>query len=233
MTPTFITHGQARRFYDRIGRAQDARLLCERRALDALTEYAAFERAASVLEFGCGTGRFAAHLLRERLPAGATYVGVDVSPRMAELARAAVAPWGARATIELSDGSLHFPAANGSVDRVVCTYVLDLLAPEDVAAFLDEARRVLQPGGLLALASLAPGRTPAARLVTALWQRAWDLRPSLVGGCRPIALGELLGREHWTPRTALAVTDWVLTSEVLVAQRRWSGGGRPAGRSRE
>ena len=220
MERTFITHAQARRFYDRMGRAQDARPLCERRALDALAEHGAFERAAGVLELGCGTGRFAARLLRERLPAGATYVGVDVSPRMAELARTAVAPWGSRATIELSDGSLLLPAADGSVDRVVCAYVLDLLAPRDVAAFLGEARRVLRPGGLLALASLAPGHTPPARLVTALWQRAWDLRPSLVGGCRPIALGDLLDGERWTPRTYLAVTEWVLTSEVLVAQRR-------------
>jgi len=220
MEPGFITHEQARRFYDRIGRAQDARPLCERRALDALAEHAAFERAASVLELGCGTGRFGAQLLRERLPAGATYAGVDVSPHMVELARAAVAPWAGRARIELSDGSLRLPAADGSVDRVVCTYVLDLLAPHDIAAFLGEARRVLRPGGLLALASLAPGRTPPARLVTALWQRAWDLRPALVGGCRPIALGDLLGREHWAPRTYLAVTDWVLTSEVMVAQRR-------------
>ena len=36
MTRDYITHEQARRFYDRIGRAQDARPLCERRALDAL-----------------------------------------------------------------------------------------------------------------------------------------------------------------------------------------------------
>ena len=220
MTPAFITHDQARRFYDRIGRWQDARPLCERRALDALVERGAFERAQAVLELGCGTGRFAAQLLRERLPAGATYVGVDVSPHMVALARGAVAPWGERARIELSDGSLRFPAADAAVDRVVCTYVLDLLAPHDIAAFLGEAHRVLRPGGLLAMASLAPGRTPPARFVTALWQRTWDLRPALVGGCRPIALGGLLDRERWTPRSHLAVTDWVLTSEVVIAERR-------------
>ena len=36
MTARFITPEQARRFYDRIGRGQDARPLSERRALDAL-----------------------------------------------------------------------------------------------------------------------------------------------------------------------------------------------------
>jgi len=36
MAKRFVTHEQARRFYDRIGRGQDARPLSERRALDAL-----------------------------------------------------------------------------------------------------------------------------------------------------------------------------------------------------
>ena len=93
MTSRFITPEQARRFYDRIGRGQDARPLSERRALDALAAHGDFAHAASVLEFGCGTGRFAARLLRESLPGGATYLGLDVSPHMIDLARTAVAPW--------------------------------------------------------------------------------------------------------------------------------------------
>ena len=220
MEERYVTHDQARRIYDRIGRWQDTRPGTERRALDALVDRGAFERARAVLELGCGTGRFAERLLADHLPAEARYLGLDVSATMVELARAAVSPWADRAFIEISDGSMRLPAADGSVDRVVCTYVLDLLAPHDIAAFLGEAHRVLRLGGLLAMASLAPGRTAPARLVTALWQRAWDLRPALVGGCRPIALGGLLDRERWTPRSHLAVTDWVLTSEVVIAQRR-------------
>ena len=147
MATRFITPEQARRFYDRIGRAQDARPLSERRALDALAAQGDFGRAAAVLEFGCGTGRFAARLLRDGLPDGATYLGLDVSPRMVELARAALAPWAGRARVELTDGSVHLPVPDASVDRVVSTYVLDLLSPADADAFIAEARRVLRPGG--------------------------------------------------------------------------------------
>ena len=220
MTPTSITHEQAQRVYDRIGRGQDARPVSERRALDALVEHAAFERATAVGEFGCGTGRFAARLLRERLPAGATYAGVDVSPHMVELARAAVAPWAGRARVELTDGAIRLPAADGACDRVVSTYVLDLLSPDDAAAFMAEARRALRPGGLLALASLAPGRTTPARLVTAGWQAVWRLNPALLGGCRPLTLRRLLSPEDWEVHTDLSVTDWFLSSDVLVAARR-------------
>ena len=109
--PRYVSHEQARRFYDRIGRGQDARPVSERRALDALAAQGDFGRAAAVVEFGCGTGRFAARLLRERLPDGATYLGVDVSPRMVALAGAALAPWPDRARVVLTDGDVRLPAA--------------------------------------------------------------------------------------------------------------------------
>ena len=132
----YLTPEQARRFYDRIGRGQDARPLSERRALDALAEQGDFVRAEAVVEFGCGTGRFAARLLRERLPGGATYLGLDVSPRMVTLASAALTPWADRARVLRTDGAVRLPAPDGSADRVVSTYVLDLLSPEDGAAFV-------------------------------------------------------------------------------------------------
>lgn len=216
----YISHEQARRFYDRIGRGQDARPLSERRALDALADQGDFGRARAVVEFGCGTGRLGARLLREHLPHDATYLGLDVSPRMIGLAHAAVAPWADRARVELTDGAVRLPVDDASVDRVLSTYVLDLLSPEDAAAFVEEARRVLPPGGALAVASLAPGDTPPARLVTLLWRRVWRANPALLGGCRPLALGGLLGPEHWSVTAHFPVTDWFLSSEVLVARRR-------------
>ena len=220
MTARFITHEQARRFYDRIGRGQDARPVSERRALDALAAHGDFAGATAAIEFGCGTGRFAARLLREALPSGATYLGLDVSPRMVQLASAAVAPWAGRARVELTDGSVHFPVPDASCDRIVSTYVLDLLSPADAASFVAEARRVLQPAGLLALASLATGRTAPARLVTRLWQAVWNLNPALLGGCRPLQLRTLLDPADWEPLAGSTVSDWFLSSDVLVARRR-------------
>jgi SAM-dependent methyltransferase len=216
----YVSHDQARRFYDRIGRGQDARPVSERRALDALAAQGDFGRAAAVVEFGCGTGRFAARLLRERLPGSATYLGVDVSPRMAALAGAALAPWQDRARVVLTEGDVGLPVADGAADRVVSTYVLDLLSPADATTFIAEARRVLRPGGVLALASLAPGRTPPARLVTRLWRALWNVNPALLGGCRPLDLGPLIDAGHWDVTAHFPVTDWFLSSDVLVARRR-------------
>jgi ubiquinone/menaquinone biosynthesis C-methylase UbiE len=216
----FVTPEQARRFYDRIGRAQDARPVSERRALDALAVHGDFGRARAVVEFGCGTGRFAARLLSERLPGDATYLGLDVSPRMIELARASLCPWPDRARVLLTDGAVRLPLPEAAADRVVGTYVLDLLSPADGAAFIAEARRVLRPGGALVLASLSPGQTPPARVVTRLWKIVWAVNPAVLGGCRPLSLGGLLDPERWDIVAHFPVTDWVLSSDVLVARRR-------------
>ena len=63
-----LTHDEARRVYDRIGAGQDSQAFYEDRATRLLIRHGAFERARSVLEFGCGTGRFAARLLARHLP---------------------------------------------------------------------------------------------------------------------------------------------------------------------
>lgn len=215
-----MSHAQARRIYDLIGPRQDSRLLSEARALDLLADLGAFEEAHAVFEFGSGTGRLAARLLRTRLPDDCRYVAVDVSPRMVELARTALAAWPERATVALTDGSPLLSAADGEFDRFVSTFVLDLLNPGDTETLLAEARRILRPGGLLCLANLTFGATPSARLLTSLWEKAWKLRPWLMGGCRPVTPAQALSAESWVVRHSMTVNAYSLTSGLLVAERQ-------------
>lgn len=215
----YVSHAQARRIYDLIGRHQDSRLLGEHRALEELARLGSFEEAHDVFEFGCGTGRFAASLLRTRLPVDCRYVAVDVSPKMVALARTTLAEWSDRASVDLTEGSMSLESDDAQFDHFVCTYVLDLLSPEDTESLLSEARRVLRPGGLLCLAGLTVGATPSARLLTSLWRRAWRVRPWLVGGCRPVAVAELLTGPTWKIRDGTAVNAHTLASDVIVAER--------------
>jgi SAM-dependent methyltransferase len=216
----YLTHAQARRVYDRIGRWQDTQPIVERRAVDELLARSAFEQAEAVFEFGCGTGRLAQRLLATRLSAGCRYLGVDVSPTMVRLARGRLTPWRDRAEVVLTDGSLRFEAADGSYDRLLSAYVLDLLSPRDIGALLGEAQRLLRPDGLLCLTSLTYGATRPARLVTGLWQRLWAVRPSVVGGCRPVELAGFLAPESWLLRERLTITSFGVSSQVVVAERR-------------
>jgi hypothetical protein len=69
------------------------------------------------------------------------------------------------------------------------------------------------------LVSLTEGVTCAGRLVSWMWQRIYSVKPSLLGGCRPIHLDCVLPVIDWTIRHRMAVTEWCITSEVLVAQK--------------
>ena len=211
-----LTRSQAQAFYDRFGKKQDAQAFYEDKALDDLIAQGAFDQAEKVFEFGCGTGRLASRLLTRHLPQSATYFGIDLSQTMISIAEQRISPYAERAKVVQSDGSVHFPLADHSVDRVVSTYVLDLLSETDARQAISEAYRVLIPGGRLCLVSLAYGVTFPSRIVCALWQQLFRLHAPLVGGCRPIRLVPLLDRDDWSIRYRKVLTQFGVPSEVLV-----------------
>lgn len=223
-----FTPSQAKAFYDRFGRKQDAQVFYEDAALDDLIAHARFEEAQRVFEFGCGTGRLAARLLSEHLAPSASYLGTDLSQTMVDLARQRITPFAGRAEIKLSDGSLRFPLPDGSVDRVVSTYVLDLLSDQDIRLAIAEAHRVLTPGGMLCLVSLTEGVTPVSRVVSGLWFLVFRCRASLVGGCRPIRLASYLAPHVWSVNHHKVVTQFGAASEVLVATPTLANSARPS-----
>lgn len=211
-----LTPAQARAFYDRFGSEQDAQGFYEDRALDDLVAHADFGSCRALFEFGSGTGKFAARLLKEQLPPTTSYLGCDISSTMVELARQRLAKYGQRVRVQQSDGAMLFPLADSAVDRVVSTYVLDLLSETDSRAFFSEARRVLTPGGQLCLASLTVGTTPLSRLVSGLWSALFRLRPAWVGGCHPIELQRYVSAEHWQVHHRQVHRSFGLSSEVLI-----------------
>lgn len=104
-----------------------------------LTERAArllaLKPGSRVLDAGCGQGASVAHLRRAH---GLAAVGVDVCPGSGP---------------ELCAGRMEaLPFASGAFDAVLCECSLCLASDRGVA--LAEFRRVLRPGGRLALADL-------------------------------------------------------------------------------
>jgi len=212
-----LTRSQARTFYDRFGTRQDSQAFYEDPALDDLIAHAAFERAGSVFELGCGTGRLAARLLAKHLPATARYRGVDLSQTMVDVARGRLSDYGERAGVALSDGSLSFPLPDRSVDRVVSTYVLDLLPEADIERAVSEAHRVLAPEGRLCVVSLTRGKGACSRVVAGLWSALFRAYGPAVGGCRPIRLASFIGPRQWVTEHRNVVAPYCVPSEVLVA----------------
>jgi len=215
-----LTREQLRAFYDRFGSKQDTQAFYEDVALHDLIAYADFESAQAVFEFGCGTGRLAAELLAKHLPESAAYHGIDLSETMVQLSRRRLSVYAERARINRSDGSIHFPIPDHSVDRVVSTYVLDLLSEADIRQLLAEARRALADDGLLCVMSLTTGKRAFTKLVSGLWSAVFRIYAPVVGGCRPIHLTQFVDAHSWSLKHRNVVSRWGLTSEVVVARPR-------------
>jgi len=217
--PRTLSHMEARRAYDRIGRLQDTQAFYEDVATSLLLQHGDFSSARSVFEFGCGTGRFAQRLLEEQLPPDARYRGVDLSPRMIGLAQARLRPWAPRAEVRLTEGGPPNDEPSASWDRFVSNFVFDLLAIEEIEAVLREAHRMLEPGGLLCTTGLSTGIGPGSRAMAHAWSWVQSRMPSLVGGCRPVDVLPLLPAEGWEVRHHSKLVRFGVSSEVLVARR--------------
>ena len=213
-----LSHDQAAAFYDRLGKALDTQSFYEDPAIEDMVEHGQFGNAGCVVDFGCGTGRLAERLLDRHLPRTARLLALDVSTRMVELTKRRLERFGKRPRVEKTAGDIVLPLADGAADRVIATYVVDLLSKEDSHRFLDEARRVLAPGGLVCLVSLTEGQGPVSRALCGVWKFIHRLNPAFTGGCRPIRLLPLLGPE-WTPRHHRVIVSFGVPSEILVAEK--------------
>jgi ubiquinone/menaquinone biosynthesis C-methylase UbiE len=214
-----LSPSAVRQFYDRFGTRQDRQAFYEDRALDDLVVHAALPDAARIVEFGCGTGRFARRMLT--LAPAASYAGFDVSTTMLRLARSALTAFGNRASVtQVQPGTVILPIPDQSTDRLISTYVLDLLPSADIDTFFQQAQRVLTPGGRLGLVSLTQGSSALPWFVARLWSLIHQLQPRLVGGCRPIDLTAYCDRARWDILHRRTVVQWAITSEVLVARPR-------------
>jgi len=124
----------------------------DRRWKERLVADASIRSGARLLDLACGTGdiAFAAH------SRGARCVGLDITPRMIELANAKITNRPAPAFIVGDMMALPFP--DGSFDVVTTGYGLRNVPV--IATALAEIRRVLRPGGiLLSLDFNRPGNT--------------------------------------------------------------------------
>lgn len=130
--------------YDQIAPTYDSRYEKQRYSGIADELNAWIQPGSSVLEVGCGTG----HWLSLAAARGALPVGLDPSSEMLRKAVAKGHSAVARAT------ATHLPVTPDSFDLVMVINAAHHF--ESVPAFVEEAYRVLKPGGRLAVFGLDP-----------------------------------------------------------------------------
>ena len=134
-----------------------------------LAEFArSLDPVERALDLGCGDGRLAVELRASELTLA------DVSPVALERARRRV-PGAARAEL---DPDAPLPLGDSSFDLVLCTETIEHV--RDVQLLLSEVRRVLRPGGTLAVSTPAHGRAMALSIAAGGFERHFDpLSPHL------------------------------------------------------
>jgi ubiquinone/menaquinone biosynthesis C-methylase UbiE len=131
--------------FDAIGRMELAILRME-----------GLEPKSTLLDFGCGTGRLAVHVIPYL--DGGRYVGTDISPTMikrgADRVRKAI-PNPPCEVVWAHQPSHRFPLPDAGIDMLCAFSVFTHMEHEDAYVYLREAHRVVRPGGCLIFSCLA------------------------------------------------------------------------------
>jgi demethylmenaquinone methyltransferase/2-methoxy-6-polyprenyl-1,4-benzoquinol methylase len=170
---TLISAGENRRMFDRIAPRYDLLNSLMSLGLHRYWRGKAVRHLLSgggrdFLDIGCGTGDVALAILRQSPAARVT--GIDPSAGMLVLATAKARQAGLADRMVLQDGdatTLPFPDA--SFDGIVCAFCLRNIA--DRRAALVEMRRVLRPGGTLAILELTAPRNVLLKGIHNLYTR--------------------------------------------------------------
>lgn len=207
-----VSAATARRFYDWIGARYDLVALYEGVAVQQALAQLDVCPGNTTVDVGTGTGRHLKVLRQAVGPAGVA-VGVDISRVMLQIASkrsgGAVCQADARA----------LPILDNTVDRLLASYLLDLIPLDDLARALAEFRRVLKPGGRVALVSLTEGTDPMSHFLIALWKAVYRISPVACGGCRPVQLADLVATIGYRDVTREVVLQAGIPSELVLATK--------------
>lgn len=156
MTPD--RSGQVPRLFDRISRVYDTSViqaLLYRPPQDAILREVRKRGARTVADVGCGTGILAARIRAQLDPE--VVCGCDISAGMLEQARRR-----SDEILWLLAPAESLPIRSASLDAVVSSHAFHFF---DQPAAVDEFRRVLKPGGIVAVAMVNPRTKTGSRAI--------------------------------------------------------------------
>ena len=171
-----------------------------------------------ILEIGFGTGHCLVSLAKAVWPGGLVS-GVDLSEGMLAIARRRLLQENLtdRVDLHLGDASnLDFLESN-SLDGVFMSFTLELFDTPEIPCVLKECRRVLKPGGRLAIVSMT--KTDPPGIPVRLYEWFHEHLPDYAD-CRPIFAQRSIEQSGFTFTDVSISSMWGLPVEVILARKR-------------
>jgi demethylmenaquinone methyltransferase/2-methoxy-6-polyprenyl-1,4-benzoquinol methylase len=165
---------------------------------------------------GFGTGHSVAALARS-VGTGGRIFGIDISEGMLEVATKRVADEGVAGQAELSLGDARqLKFRDDTFDAAFISFTLELFSETEIPRVLGEIKRVLHPGGRLAVVAMS--REPHENVMTEIY--VWMHRhfPHFVD-CQPIAARDLVGRAGFTVESTEKMAIWGLPVAIVLAHK--------------
>lgn len=201
--------------WDRWAGLYGAQEVLERVALDALAELLARYGPARgpLLDVATGRGAMLRALARSASPPSRA-IGIDASPRMLAGVGALPPGW----SVVEADAS-RLPFADGEFTTATAAYLLHTLDLPDRLSVLTELQRVLAPGCLIGVITIAPPATGATRPLLRALSAAADRSGGALVGLRSLDPRAELEAAGFDP-LAGRITTRGYPSMSVVASRR-------------
>lgn len=209
----FQSKAETRAFYNKIAGVYD---LLSERAERPMREKGLAKLSAQpgekILEVGFGTGHCLVDLAKSVGVEGRVY-GIDISERMVVLADELVARESLSDQVELICGDAEYlPYRPDSLDAIFTSFTLELFDTPKLPGVLEEWRRVLKPGGRLAVVALSKVGKQGIVMKTYEWSHKHF--PNLID-CRPIYVERAIDAACFTAIEVSVEHMWVPVEIVL------------------
>lgn len=184
--------------------------LTEEQALQTILRWADIQDGQNLLEAGVGTGRLFSRLIPNNKTG--KNIGIDLSDAMLEKSRKKCSGLSNKQLLKADITAL--PDNLGNFDRIISSYVLDLLPASLYPAILNRFRSMLKPDGSLIIAYMEAGESPAHRF----WNWIAITFPRLMTHCRPIDLKTYLREAGFVIVRNKSLTQLTFPSCVIEAK---------------
>ncbi len=214
--PVLRSKQDAMMFYDRISRFYDYLTpIFERKHTMKAIQYLDITTGETVLEIGCGPGHCLKQLANLVGKTGKVY-GVDISPRMLEIAKHRLDRAGVidRVTLCCED-AVNLTFNNYIFDAIFMSFTLELFDTPEIPIILGEIKRVLKNNGRISLISMSK-ESERSQLLN-LYEWAHKKWPKYID-CRPIYLGRSLREAGFKIRKEEKIRLFGLPCEIVVAE---------------